>query len=172
MPSHACEGCNEVNRADLQAALKHPNVQAFLRAIRLGEGTEDEAGYNRIVGGGMFSDDSTHPHIKVFLPKYQVYSTAAGAYQIIFPTWTGLTKQYGFPDFSPECQDEAAVALIAEKHALDDVVSGDLKSAVQKCAAIWASLPGSTAGQRTESYHAVEQVYLANGGKLSDPPSA
>ena len=156
-----------MNRADLQDALKNQNVQAFLRALRLGEGTSDEAGYNRIVGGGTFADDSVHPHIKVFLPKYQVYSTAAGAYQITFPTWTGLCKQYAFPDFSPESQDEAAVALIAERHALDDVIAGNLASAVQKCAAEWASLPGSTAGQRTEDFKAVQQVYLSNGGTLN-----
>ena len=153
-----------MNRGTLQEALKHQNVQAFLKAIRLGEGTDDEAGYNRIVGGQQFADDSIHPHVRVFLPKYQVYSTAAGAYQIIFPTWQKLCQQYSFPDFTPESQDEAAVALIAGRHALEDVIAGRLKEAVQKCTMEWASLPGSTAGQRTESFDAVEKVYLANGG--------
>ena len=156
-----------MNRADLQEALKHQNMQAFLRAIRLGEGTSDEAGYNRIVGGGTFSDDSVHPHIKVYIERYKVYSTAAGAYQIIWPTWQSLCKQYSFHDFSPESQDEAAVALIAGRHALDDVLSGRLADAVQKCSAEWASLPGSSAGQRTEDFNAVQQVYLSNGGTLN-----
>ena len=156
-----------MNRADLQAALQQTNVRAFLRAIRLGEGTSDEAGYNRIVGGGSFTDDSVHPHVRVFIPKYNVYSTAAGAYQIIFPTWTALCKQYAFPDFTPDSQDEAAVALIAEKHALDDVKAGRLAEAVQKCSATWASLPGSQAGQRTEGYDAVQNEYLSNGGTLA-----
>lgn len=156
-----------MNRADLKAAAENPNVSAFLRAIRLGEGTGDELGYYRIVGGQTFTDDSVHPHVKVFLPKYNVYSTAAGAYQIIFPTWTGLCKQYSFPDFTPESQDQAAVALIYEKHALDDAMCGRLDEAVQKCSSIWASLPGSTAGQRTENYDAVENEYLSHGGKLA-----
>ena len=156
-----------MNRADLQAALQGTNVRAFLRAIRLGEGTSDDMGYHRIVGGGTFTDDSVHPRVRVFLPKYNVYSTAAGAYQIIFPTWTGLCKQYDFPDFTPESQDEAAVALITEKHALDDVIAGRLARAVDKCCSIWASLPGSTAGQRTEDFNAVQQVYLSNGGTLT-----
>lgn len=156
-----------MNRANLQTALQAQNVQAFLKAIRLGEGTSDEMGYYRIVGGGSFTDDSVHPRVKVFLPKYNVFSTAAGAYQIIWPTWAGLCKQYSFPDFTPESQDEAAVALIIEKHGLGDVMFGDLKSAVAKCAPIWASLPGSTAGQRTESYAAVEKEYTDNGGKLA-----
>ena len=156
-----------MNRQTLRDALENKNVLAFLRALRLGEGTSDEMGYYRIVGGQVFSDTSAHPHIKVYIKKYDVWSTAAGAYQITFPTWTGLCKQYNFEDFSPECQDEAAVALIAEKHALDDVISGRLKSAVDKCAPIWASLPGSTAGQRTEDFDAVQQVYLSNGGTLA-----
>ncbi|MDO8703304.1 MAG: glycoside hydrolase family 104 protein [Sulfuricaulis sp.] len=156
-----------MNRADLKEALQHPNVTAFLRAIRLGEGTSDELGYYRIVGGGSFTDDSVHPRVKVYLPKYDVYSTAAGAYQIIWPTWTGLCKQYAFPDFTPDTQDEAAVALIAEKHALADVKAGRLGDAVEKCAAIWASLPGSEAGQRTESMAAVKEEYLSHGGTLA-----
>lgn len=156
-----------MNRRDLQDALQNQNVRAFLKAIRLGEGTSDEMGYYRIVGGQMFSDGSVHPRVKVFLPKYQVFSTAAGAYQIIWPTWSGLCKQYDFPDFTPESQDEAAVALIVEKKALEDAKAGRLQEAVSKCASIWASLPGSTAGQRTESMAAVEKEYTDNGGTIA-----
>ncbi len=156
-----------MNRRDLQDALKSNNVRAFLRAIRLGEGTSDDMGYYRIVGGGTFTDDSTHPRVKVYIERYKVYSTAAGAYQIIWPTWTGLTKHYGFPDFSPECQDEAAVALIAEKGALDDAIAGRLEEAVIKCSPIWASLPWSEAGQRKESFAAVQKEYVSNGGSLA-----
>ena len=156
-----------MNRGDLKAALQDKNVQAFLRAIRYGEGTADELGYNRIVGGATFADDSVHPHVKVYLERYNVYSTAAGAYQIIFPTWSGLCKQYYFQDFSPESQDEAAVALIAEKGALEDVKCGRLKDAVEKCSTIWASLPGSTSGQRQENFSMVEEVYLNSGGVLA-----
>lgn len=155
-----------MNRADLQTALEHPNVRAFLKAIRLGEGTTDEAGYYRIVGGQTFTDDSIHPRVKVWIERYKVWSTAAGAYQIIWPTWTELCKQYDFPDFSPDSQDEAAVALIAGRKALHNVKEGHFAKAVEKCADEWASLPGSTAGQRTESFDAVLAVYLANGGTV------
>lgn len=155
-----------MNRQDLQGALRNANVPAFLKAIRLGEGTPDEMGYYRLVGGSSFSDDSHHPNVRVWIPRYSIYSTAAGAYQIIFRTWSVLQERYGFPDFSPECQDEAAVALIAGRGALADVISGRLSEAVRKCAAEWASLPGSTAGQRTEDYCDVEKVYRDNGGVL------
>jgi muramidase (phage lysozyme) len=157
-----------MNRADLHAALQITNVSAFLAAIRLGEGTRDEAGYYRIVGGGTFDDDSQHPNVRVWIDRYKVYSTAAGAYQIINPTWRALLKQYHFPDFSPESQDEAAVALIDGRHALADVISGRFADAVRKCSAEWASLPGSQAGQRVEDFAAVQAVYLAAGGTITE----
>lgn len=157
----------DTKRRAIQAALEHPNVRAFLKAIRLGEGTTDEAGYYRIVGGGSFQDDGQHPNVRVWISRYGVYSTAAGAYQIINKTWRGLLRQYNFPDFSPESQDEAAVALIAGRKALQDVQAGRFEAAVAKCAAEWASLPGSKAGQRIAPLSSVLAVYLANGGKVA-----
>jgi muramidase (phage lysozyme) len=136
--------------------------------LRLGEGTSDPSGYYRIVGGQMFSDDSRHPGAKVWIPRYKVWSSAAGAYQIIRPTWAGLVNQYGFKDFTPATQDEAAVALIRGRKALDDVIDGNFYTAIEKCAAEWASLPGSKAGQRVEDMEKVKQVYLDNGGKIAN----
>lgn len=156
-----------MNIEGLRLALDSQNVRAFLKAIRLGEGTSDELGYYRLVGGGEFSDDSRHPNILVNIPRYNVKSTAAGAYQIINPTWRGLVKQYGFADFTPETQDLAAVALIVEKRALNDVLAGRIAEAVDKCSMIWASLPGSTAGQRVESFDRVLQVYIEAGGNIA-----
>ncbi len=156
-----------MNRSDIQDALTKANVTAFLRCIRLGEGTSDEAGYYRIVGGGAFTDDSKHPNVRVFLPRWNVYSTAAGAYQIINPTWRGLVNQYGFEDFSPDSQDQAAVALLAGRNALQDVTFGEFESAVQKASKEWASLPGSTAGQRVEDMDKVREVYANYGGSFA-----
>lgn len=153
---------------DLQSALAHQNVFAFLKAIRLGEGTDDELGYNRLVGGKTFDSYEHHPNIKVWLPAYNVWSTAAGAYQIIFPTWCGLVKQYGFPDFTPESQDLGAIALMSEVGAIDDVISGEFNSAIKKCSKEWASLPGSVAGQRIEALDKIRQVYLNNGGEINE----
>mgnify|MGYP001600841978 CR=1 FL=1 len=156
-----------VNRADLQEALKNANVMAFLRAIRLGEGTTDEAGYYRLVGGGTFTDDRWHPNVRVFVKRYNVHSSAAGAYQIINRTWQGLKRIYGFPDFSPACQDEAAVALIWGRRALNDVIDGRFDVAIRKCALEWASLPGSAAGQRIESLESLRQAYTDAGGTFA-----
>lgn len=156
-----------MTRTELLAATAHPNVKAFLRAIRLGEGTSDERGYNRIVGGQEFEDFSRHPRVLVKIERYGIYSTAAGAYQFIYSTWAALCRQYGFADFSPKNQDAGAVALIHEKRALDDVKAGWIERAISKCASIWASLPGSTAGQRTEKLDDVLAEYVRHGGELA-----
>jgi len=152
---------------DLREYAKNANVRAFLKAIRLGEGTFDEDGYFRIVGGGRFINTATHPRRRVYIARYGVYSTAAGAYQIIYRTWRGLVKNYGFTDFSPANQDLAAIGLIVEMHAIEDVIAGNLADAVLKCAPVWASLPGSKAGQRIEQYANVERTFINAGGKLA-----
>lgn len=156
-----------MTRNDLQEALENPNVRAFLHAIRLGEGTSDEAGYLRIVGGDMARHYIDHPRAMRYIKRYKVWSSAAGAYQFIGKTWDGLVKQYNFPDFSPQCQDEAAVALIAEKRALRHVKNGDISKAIALLGGVWASLPSSTDGQRTESIQAVLAEYEKYGGTLN-----
>lgn len=155
-----------MKRSDLQAALENPNVKAFLQAIRLGEGTSDDMGYFRIVGGDHFSHFVDHPRSPRWIKRYKVWSSAAGAYQIIAKTWDGLVRQYGFPDFTPGCQDEAAVALIAEKRALRHVKEGRPEQAIRLLGGVWASLPGSSEGQRTETMGNVLAVYKAHGGYI------
>lgn len=153
-------------RAELREALEDANVRAFLRALRLGEGTADDDGYRRIVGGQLFDHFLDHPRVRVWIPRYKVWSTAAGAYQITARTWDGLVKQYRFDDFTPHTQDEAAVALIVEKRALNHVKAGRIELAVARVGSLWASLPSSQAGQRKETMAAVIREFCQNGGTL------
>lgn len=153
-----------MNRLD--TALANPNVRAFLRAIRLGEGTSDDDGYRRIVGGGEFDSFADHPRKRVWIDRYKLYSSAAGAYQFIAPTWDEMAQQYDLPDFSPENQDRAAVGLLIRRKALDDVIAGRIEQAIDKCKLEWASLPGSTYGQRTESLDRVLAEYQKWGGRF------
>lgn len=78
-------------------------------------------------------------------------STAAGAYQIIKPTWlrvrAGNSERTALPDFSPASQDEAAIRLLIECGAFEFVIMGDIQTAIRKASKVWASLPGSTAQQ-------------------------
>lgn len=161
-----------MTRDDLWLALDNPNVGAFLRAIRLGEGTSDPDGYRRIVGGELVDDLSRHPfdgtgRAPVFIPRYQVYSTASGAYQIILRTWKEMERQYDLPDFEPDSQDLAAVGLIVRRGALERVAMGYIEEAIRLCAKEWASLPGAGYGQREESLERVLAEYVEQGGKLA-----
>lgn len=153
-----------LSREPLRDALRERNVRAFLGVIRAGEGTSDPDGYRRHFGGRLFSGYADHPRVTITAGGYT--STAAGAYQFLARTWDGLVKQYGFPDFTPQSQDEAAVALIIGRKALAAVRAGRLDEAIALCSREWASLPGSPYGQPTRTLAQATHAYLAAGGTI------
>ncbi|WP_312903043.1 glycoside hydrolase family 24 protein [Chryseobacterium taichungense] len=136
-------------------------VRAFMRMIRKGEGTIDEGGYSRIVGGSKFSNFKSHP--KIYIKEHN--STAAGAYQITLTNWDSENfsqwrSDNKVEDFSPESQDiYCAYLLIKKKRAFNDIKNNDLEGAINKCAKEWASLPGAGYGQREESIETVKKLY-------------
>lgn len=154
------------------------NKTAFLRAIRLGEGTASAEGYSIQYGGGRFDSFADHPAnlgwhglqlsrqqaIDAGYPGGVAYSTAAGAYQMTRPTWNRIAARLGLSDFSPESQDAAAWALIREKGATADVLAGRVGSAVAKLGNLWASLPGARAKQRQVTLAAFTNEYESAGG--------
>lgn len=154
------------DRDYLRGALQLGNVKAFLRVIRQGESRQDDSAYTIQFGGEHFIVPPwDHPGTVKVVGSLR--STAAGAYQFIQSTWRGLVDAYGFEDFSPQCQDEAAVALIKGRKALDDVIAGRFEDAVRKCAKEWASLPFSPYGQPTLAYDLALKTYQAWGGELA-----
>lgn len=148
--------------------LANGNVQAFLQVIRAGEGTLGDNGYRTLFGGSLFDSFASHPRrvITAGLGKNQYTSSAAGAYQILTRTWDGLVKQYGFQDFTPHTQDCAAVALIAGRKALQDIIDGNIEIAIKKCNKEWASLPGSPYGQPTKTLDKALETYRLAGGYM------
>lgn len=125
------------------------NLEAFLTLIRTGEGTLGDGGYSTLFGGGHFVNGYLdHPRTLVKANGYS--STAAGAYQILAKTWDDL-RSHGvdLPDFTPEMQDRAAIALIKRRGALQDVLDGNFTAAITKTNKEWASLPNSPYGQPT-----------------------
>lgn len=139
----------KLDRAPLIAAYDSDEVQAFIWAIRYGEGTQAPDGFQIMFGGERFTDFSDHPRRAITKTvKGKTYtSTAAGAPQFLATTWDGLVRQYGFEDFSPRNQILGAIALIKGRGALEDVLAGRIEEAVRKCGREWASLPGSPYGQ-------------------------
>lgn len=149
--------------------LKNPNIQAFLAVIRMGEGTSDIRGYQRLYGGSNFDSFNAHPNkpITAKLGGKSITSTAAGAYQFLYKTWQGLVKQYGFTDFSPDTQDQGAVGLIIGRKALDDLIAGNVVAAIRKCNKEWASLPESPYGQPVMTMEKAVKKFIQAGGTIS-----
>lgn len=157
------------------------NKAAFLRAIRLGEGTAGGDGYAILCGGGKLTTYTDHPAnlgwggwrmpaqmaINAGFPGGRAVSTAAGAYQITRPTWNRLAARLGLFDFSPDNQDAAAWELIREKGAAADVRAGRVGTAIAKLGAVWASLPGAAAKQRQVSATQFINEFENAGGILA-----
>jgi len=149
------------------------NLDAFLTAIAISEGTQfiGDRGYNCVVGSTpahphLFENYADHPRIAVRLSP-TLTSTAAGRYQILERFYDAYKASLHLPDFSPSSQDAIAMQMIRERHALDDVMTGRLESAVAKCTSIWASLPGNTYGQHQNTLALLQPAYTQSGGTLA-----
>lgn len=162
-----------MNTTDIAGLLQNANLRAFMLLIRKGEGTLGDNGYRTIVGGGLFDSFDDHPRKMVRIERYKVNSSAAGAYQFLARTWDECAKALALPDFSPRSQDAACVFLIHRRKALDAVLAGDIRRALELCCLEWASLPGAPYGQRTLRQAEALAFYVAQGGHLQGaaPPS-
>lgn len=143
------------------------NLVAFLDMLAHAEGTiryGNQDGYNVIVGGGLFNDFADHPRQSVHLPRYGIYSTAAGRYQFLISTWDDLVARFGLRDFTPASQDVGATHLIRQCKALGLVHDGKIRAAIHACRTIWASLPGAGYGQREVATEELVAVYRQAGG--------
>jgi muramidase (phage lysozyme) len=144
----------------------HPNLQAFLNLVRECEGTSGPDGWRRryngnFSNGALFTDLSKHPCIKVGV------SSAAGAFQIVCSTWKTLQVQLSLPDFSPTSQMAAAVQLIKETGAYDDIVAGRIDKALARprLKNMWTSLPGGSQPKKTIAE--AKNIYQTHGGAIA-----
>lgn len=140
-------------RQQLERLLSNPNVRKMLDLIANAEGVKH--GYNTVFGNQRFDNLQAHPNIRKGFTQTdgkKNYTTAAGRYQFLNSTWQGLAKQYGLRDFSAQSQDLGALALIAQKGALKNVVNGDYQGAVGKLGSTWASLPSSSYAQPKKTW--------------------
>ena len=154
-----------------QEALTRPNVKAFLALIRK---LESAGQYDVIYGGSKFSDFSAHPNIRIPFhnPRrsgegVNDYSTAAGAYQINYPTWLTIQAVAFLPDFTPASQDIAAVWLLQSRGVLNDIINGNFTVALRKASPTWASLPFSDAGQNPAAFQTALNIYVNYGGHIA-----
>ncbi|AUT64247.1 glycoside hydrolase family 24 protein [Paraburkholderia terrae] len=154
---------NFTGAAGAALTLEEARVRAFLRMIRVGEGTESPIGYERLFGGQSFIKDysrdfSDHPRILITRTNSKgktLRSTAAGAYQVMGYNWddpafVAYRRQYKISDFTPISQDRYCVILLKYKRrALEDIKKGEIQRAVidDRSNLEWASLPGNDYGQ-------------------------
>lgn len=116
--------------------------------IKFAEGTwkQGEKAYNTGYGYNMFDDLSKHPD-KVFNNK----SAAAGAYQFMPATWkTVVQPALKLPDFGKESQEKAGEFLVQNRGVKTDktfTTVAELRSAFDKLAPEWASIPLSSTGK-------------------------
>ena len=156
-----------------------PNISAFLATLSHSEGTDRAADPYRVTFGFKHTIANLRDHPAVtgewvgepldFLgPAYKgLYSTAAGKYQLIKPTWLALKAKLNLTDFTGPSQDDAAIQLIKEAGALDLVMGGQVTEALTRCSAIWASLPGSDSGQPQTEIADLLHTYMNDGGSLA-----
>lgn len=170
----AVDGMPIVDYAGAYMKSEQENLDSFLYLLRSTEhrfpdDVVNDAAYTTFYGGSQFSDLSDHPvntgeKKGVKLPdryctaaglKPGCVSTAAGAYQIIKPTWNRARAagRWGprIEAFDKAGQDEAARRILGDIGALPYVLRGDVHAAIAKAAGTWASLPGSTAKQGGKS---------------------
>ena len=115
-------------------------VRAFMRMLRVKEGTEGEKGYKTLFTHAQFSDMSKHPQEVITAGKYS--SSAAGAYQIMTDTWKNLTgyyldsnkkwyyseksdytKKYNITSFDQESQDKFCLVIMKHNYFKDRIDS-------------------------------------------------
>jgi lysozyme len=88
------------NNGNTNTKTKEENVAAFLKLIRW---TEDypheisETNYQKVYGGGSFTDFKDHP--RRIVSRWGNKSSAAGAYQIVAGTWDRYSKRLGLLNF-------------------------------------------------------------------------
>ena len=134
----------------------NPRLCAFLDTISWAETgkTNRSSSYTYIVfrGAYAFNNFSTHPFVGTGLSPdsncafikrsgRRVCSSASGRYQIMDFNFRKLKLKGWMKDFSPDNQDLAAVYLIYQKGALEDVLEGRFEKAACKAGSIWASFP-------------------------------
>lgn len=145
------------------------NLRAMLSCISVCEGTEGPQGYRMLFGGGLFDSFDDHPRVRI--PFRQTdgtreFSSAAGKYQIIAPTYDRCKRRLSLKGFTPPEQDACAQLLIIDAGALPLINAGKFHAALELLATVWASLPSSKYPQPKRSPEFAEQAYRNAGGTI------
>lgn len=160
------------------------NITAFLTTIAISEGTNriGNRGYNCIAGSRaerqiLFDSYDDHPRVRVQLrnddprtPQDEdLWSSAAGRYQILARIYDAYKVLLGLKDFSPASQDAIVIQILKEQRAYDCILQGNFAFAIARTARIWASFPGAGYTQRENTLTYLSKVYADAGGTIIMP---
>lgn len=151
----------EADTVSTENASPDSHLNAGLALIRK---FESGSRYDVLYGGATFDSFDAHPNVRVPFhnPKTNRddYSTAAGAYQINFPTWSSeIQPALGLQSFTPADQDAAAVWLLQKENAYAPLLAGDIDTFLRRASRRWASLPYSTAQQHPQALQAALDTF-------------
>lgn len=149
------------------AEIGNPNVRKFLDFISKAEGT-DKYGYHTQVGNTQIAQLDQHPKQST-VTTADGSSNAAGRYQFIGSTWDEQSRKHGLTDFGAVNQDRAAVGLIKDNGAYEDVAKGDFGVAINKLGGVWASFPSSKYKQPKKSWEWASAQLGINGAPPVEP---
>ena len=157
---------------ELEQYRANPRVQQMLTLISRTEGTFGAKDPYAVYGGNInnqLSSLARHPGQGGswsfrWNDGRKGTATASGRYQMIAGTWNGLARRYGFSDFGPVNQDLAAIALMKDAGALNDVINGNWQAAMQKLGRTWASLPSSPYAQAKRSQAEFDRMLAQTTG--------
>ncbi len=144
------------------AGQQTPAWSAAGAVLKFAEG----ASYNVQFGGGTFDDFSRHPD--EVISSNGLDSAAAGAYQFMPNTWTGVSEKLGLQNFGPESQEMAGRELAAGRGVDPDRVYTSFEdfnnNFLIPLAPEWASLPKADGksyypGQSAKSAQALWEYY-------------
>lgn len=132
-----------------------PARKAILATINWAEGSP---AYNQLFNYVPFDNNGPHPNQVVSAGGYN--STAAGAYQFLYSSWHDTIPLVPLSDYmSGPNQDQAALARINWRGALDEIDNGNIQEAIEILSYEWASLPPGRYGQPIKTMDAVLNYY-------------
>lgn len=152
-----------------------PQLKAFLDTIAWAEiGPKmlalSDNGFNVIVGSRpdkmlLFHDYSDHP--RKYVKVGNIYSTAAGAFQILARIFDFYKAELHLPDFGKESQRAIATRMLKEVKVLQPIEDGLFDTAIHRARSRWASLPGAGDSQPERKIEDLRRVFVEAGGVIA-----
>jgi muramidase (phage lysozyme) len=143
--------------------------KALHDTISFAEGTRGRSkdGYDVMFSNAIATSCKRHPNQCHAFGN--TCSTAAGRYQFLTKTWTGVASARGFTTFEPENQEKGAAYQIGNVRRVTvpqgrAMTAAEFSNAMSKLSYEWASLPPGRYGQPKKSMAVMRSTYCSVAG--------